>query len=83
MLRINPKDSIAYFKRANTYLFSEEPHQALADFNKALRLDPGSGRATYGRGLAHDCLGDAEGAARDYQRARELGFDEGRDYQEA
>jgi len=75
-LNINPKDSIAYFQRANAHLFSEDPDQALADFNEALKLDPGSGRATYGHGLVREWLGDAEGAAGDYQRARELGFDD-------
>ena len=49
---------------------------ALADFNKAVELDPASGRFIDGRGLVQLLLGDQEGAEKDMRLARELGYDD-------
>jgi len=52
------------------------PKDAMAYFSAAVALDPASGRSTYGRGLVRLLLGDEDGAERDFQRARELGYDD-------
>ena len=75
-MKLSPKDPIAYFTRGNAHLFSAELDLALADFNTAVELDPADGRSTYGRGLVRLLLEDEAGAERDFQLARELGYDD-------
>ena len=76
-LRLSPRDPIAYFTRGNAHLLSGELELALADFNTAVEFDPTSGRSTYGRGLVRQLLDDDDGAEKDFQRARKLGYDTG------
>jgi eukaryotic-like serine/threonine-protein kinase len=45
---------------------------ALADYNKAIQLDPNFTYAYYGRGIIKSELGDKQGALADYNRAAEL-----------
>ena len=78
-LKLSPEDPIAYFCRGNAHLFSGKLEPARADFDAAVRLDPTSGRFTYGRGLVRELMEDSDGAAEDYQRARELGYDDSDD----
>ena len=78
-LKLNPDDPMAYFTRGNAYLFSGELEQSLADFNAAVRLDPTSGVSIYGRGVVRELMGDPDGAAEDYQRGRNLGYDDSDD----
>lgn len=75
-LKIRPHDEVAYRSRGNARLHKEQFELALADFEAAVRADPNSGVATYARGLTRQLLGDADGAGRDFQRARELGYDD-------
>ena len=74
-LKLTPRDPMAHFTRGNAHLFSGE--LALADFKTAVEFDPTSGRSTYGRGLVRQLMGDDDGAEQDFQRARELGYDDG------
>ena len=74
-LKLSPKDPIAHFTRGNAHLFRVELDLALADFNAAVELDPADGRSTYGRGLVRLLLEDEAGAGRDFELARELGYD--------
>ena len=76
VLKLSPRDPMAYFTRGNAHLFSVQLEPALADFSSAVELDPASGRSTYGRGLVRYLLGDEDGAERDFQLARELGYDD-------
>jgi len=55
------------------YLASDASKLALRDFEEAVRLDPNSGDAHNGLGLARARLGDHAGAARDARIARRLG----------
>ena len=43
---------------------------------RLLNQRPTSGRSTYGRGLVRQLMGDDDGAEQDFQRARELGYDD-------
>ena len=49
-----------------------QPDRALADYDAALRLDPRSAQALYGRGVAKQRTGDAEGAAADFAAAGKI-----------
>ena len=75
-LKISPHDEISYRSRGNAHLFKEQFELALADFEAAVQADPYSGVATYARGLTRQVLGDADGAEKDFQRARQLGYDD-------
>jgi WD40 repeat protein len=43
----------AYYQRGLTYLWSDQPREALADFNMAILLQPDHGEAHFGRGQVH------------------------------
>ena len=73
-LKLNPGDALAHFTRANGRLLKGQYELALADFEVAPQADPYAEAAIYGRGLNRESLGDADGAAQDFQRARELGY---------
>ena len=75
-LKLSPHDPIAHFTRGNAHLFGGQLKPALADFNSAVELEPTSGRYTYGRGLVRHLLGNEDVAMKDYQRARDLGYDD-------
>ena len=75
-LKLSLHDPILHFTRGNTHLLNGKPEPAPADFNAAAELDPTRGRSTYGRGLARLLLSDGDGEERDFQRARELGFED-------
>ena len=78
-LKTSPHDEIAYRSRGKAHLFKEQFELALADFEAAVRADPNSGVATYARGLTRQLLGDDDGAEKDFQHARELGYDDSDD----
>ena len=75
-LKLNPRAPLAYFTRRNAHLFSGQLELALADFSTAAEFDPTRGRSTCGRGLVCQLLGDDDGAEEDFQRARELGYND-------
>ena len=75
-LKLNPGDAMAYFTRGNGHLFKGRFELALADFEAAVQSEPSSADATYACGLARQLLGDDDGAEKDFQRARELGYDD-------
>ena len=75
-LNLGSDDPLAYLTRGNAHLFSGRLEMALKDFNSAVALDPASGRSTYGRGLVRQLMGDDDGAAEDFRRARDLGYDD-------
>ena len=75
-LRLNCSDDVAYRGRGNAYLFSGKLDLAIADFNAAVECNPESALANYGRGVVREVMGDAEGAERDYRRAKELRYDD-------
>ena len=74
-LKLSPGDAYSHVGRSKAYLFSGKLELALADFDAAVQADPNSGVVIHSRGWLREKMGDAEGAERDYQRARELGYD--------
>ena len=75
-LHLDPNNEVAHRGRGSAHLFSGNVDLAIADFDAAIACDPASASAYYGRGVARETLGDAAGAESDYQRGRDLGFDE-------
>jgi tetratricopeptide (TPR) repeat protein len=69
-IRINPHYTIAYFSRAITYSQLQANSQALADYDRAIALDPKLSGAYYNRGnLKKDKFNDPNGALADYNQA--------------
>jgi serine/threonine protein kinase/Tfp pilus assembly protein PilF len=66
-------DAEIYAHRGWAYFFLDAWRLALADFEKALRLDPDYGDAYTGRGLARVMLGQFEEAVADARQALDLG----------
>jgi tetratricopeptide (TPR) repeat protein len=56
-LQINPSDANALVYRGNVRLLRNEPAEALADYEAALRLQPGDSAALKGRQSALRALG--------------------------
>jgi tetratricopeptide (TPR) repeat protein len=67
--------------RANFWTVSDQPERAIADFDAAIKLDPGYATAFYNRANAKLNAGDKPGAIADYREAVALrpGFKEAAD----
>ncbi|MBP0028437.1 tetratricopeptide repeat-containing serine protease family protein [Roseofilum sp. Guam] len=64
--------ALAYLNRGNRYAGKEQWQDAIADYSRALELEP-QNAFTYGnRGLARSRIGDQEGAISDLQQAAAL-----------
>ena len=62
----------AYFGRGLTYGILGDYERAIADYDKAIELDPKDAAAYYNRGLAYADKGEYERAIADYDKAIEL-----------
>jgi tetratricopeptide (TPR) repeat protein len=67
-----PDHSQAYLHRGFIYAQLRRHQKALADFSRAVELDPKSWEARYNRGNAYGRLGQREKAIGDYSKAIEL-----------
>ena len=67
-----PEDAKAYTNRGVAKLKLGDYRGAIADFDRAIELNPDAAAACYGRGGAKSKLGDYEGAIADYSRAIEI-----------
>ncbi len=61
--------------RANAYSGLGERQKALADYDKAIELDPGAALAYFNRGDEYRLLGDHERAIEDFETAVSLAQD--------
>lgn len=66
-----------YLMRGRSYLKIRENEKSLADFQKAISLNPLSGEAYYNRGLALEALIRAEESQQSYRTAAGLGYKKG------
>jgi hypothetical protein len=62
----------AYYDRGNIWFDQQNYTEAIADYDRALALDPSLSRAVHNRGLAYALLGDDNAALRDYAEAIRL-----------
>ena len=61
--------ALAYQNRASAYLEPGDRRSALADFEKAVSLDPTSVPAWYNLGVVHEDLGELGKAVENYGQA--------------
>jgi tetratricopeptide (TPR) repeat protein len=65
-----PREETEYYHRGNRKFDLEDFHGAIADYTRALKLDPGDGEAYYNRGLAKLRVGAyRSGAVEDFTKA--------------
>ena len=62
-----------YFNRANDKAKLQDYRGAIADYSKAIELNPDFSEAYYNRGTCKIILKDKEGACLDWSKAGELG----------
>jgi tetratricopeptide (TPR) repeat protein len=72
-IRENPRDSVAYFFRAQAYNYKKDFDNALADMNQAIALHP-DGLSYNNRGTCYYAKGLTDQALADYDEALKLGF---------
>ena len=72
-IRENPRDSVAYFFRAQAYAYKGDSDNALADINQAIALYP-DGLSYNNRGTLYYAKGLTDQALADYDEALKLGF---------
>ena len=64
--------AVAYTNRGNAYLGKKDYDRAIADYNKAIELEPKLAAAYANRGLAYGAKGDIDGAIADLDKAIDL-----------
>ncbi|WP_052294249.1 tetratricopeptide repeat protein [Desulfosudis oleivorans] len=64
---------LAYFERAMAYMEQDRYHEAIADFNQTLKVEPKMRGALFGRGMAYLKTGNREAGRRDIEKAAALG----------
>jgi tetratricopeptide (TPR) repeat protein len=65
-------DAKGHFERAVALLREGEVEKSMADFDRAIELDPNFSQAYATRGVAHERAGRAEEARRDYAKSIEI-----------
>jgi len=65
-------DAMAYFNRGYAKYLCSDFKGAIADYNKAIKLEPKFAIAYANRGTAKEYLGDIKGALADYEKAIQL-----------
>jgi Tfp pilus assembly protein PilF len=80
VLRTDRQHKLALVSRGAAFMRTGNHKTALADFDRALELDPKYARAHHLRGLTREFEGDDDGALEDFNRALELQPDYGAAY---
>jgi tetratricopeptide (TPR) repeat protein len=69
-----PADPLLYIKRGECFHAQKKHKEAIADFSKAIELDPTSGYAYYLRGTSKFGAGDYTGCCKDLGKATQLKY---------
>ena len=64
----------AYNNRGIAYIWKKQYDLAVADFNKAIELDPKNGKAYNNRAIVYSYQGETDKARQDLQKAQSLGI---------
>jgi tetratricopeptide (TPR) repeat protein len=70
--RVKPEYVYAYYGRGNCYYEREKYDLAIADYTKAIELDPKDDVAYFNRGDCYDKQGEYGKAEADFAKAEEL-----------
>jgi tetratricopeptide (TPR) repeat protein len=68
-------DASDYLNRGVSKYFLDDYSGAIADYTKAIEIDPNYTSAYYSRGFSKYYLDDRFGACKDGRKAQELGYD--------
>jgi len=71
---IAPNDAEACYNRGNAYSLKGEYDKAIADYTKAIEINPKYAKAYYNRGLAYYLKKEYDKAWEDVYKAQGLGF---------
>ena len=74
----NPKDAVSYINRAFEYLETGDYARSMADYSKAIELDPGRPDALQGRAWAYLKMGKADLGLADVERSLQIKPDDAR-----
>jgi len=74
-LRFRPNDAHTMDSRGLVYLRLGRLHEAIAEYDAVLKIDPNMASALYGRGIAKRRKGDASGGKADIEAARAVKAD--------
>ena len=69
---LSSESAEGYAQRAHDLVAKGQPRQALADFDRALELNPNATSTLHGRGCAYVDLGEIQAGLRDFNRILEL-----------
>jgi tetratricopeptide (TPR) repeat protein len=72
IIKLNPKDAIAYHNRGEAFSLKGDVDRAIADYNKAIEFNPSYAPAYNSRGRAYTSKGDYVHAVADVTKAGEL-----------
>ena len=72
LVQQQPNNGHAWFNLGFVHDHLQQPHEAIAAFTEAVRVDPKLDRAWYGMGLCHQRLGEHDAAARALEEAARL-----------
>ena len=72
VIKLNPKDDMAYGNQALAYSELQNYNEALVNFNKAIELNPNNNYAYNNRGTIYNKLKNYQQAIADYNKAIEL-----------
>ena len=64
----------AYNNRGIAYIWKKQYDLAIADFNKAIELDPKNGKAYNNRAIVYSYQGETDKARQDLHKAQSLGI---------
>ena len=73
-IRLDGQNPYLYYNRANVYAQRHDYQRAVADYDRALALDPSLGEAWYNRGLTRLDMKQTTEAIADLSKAGELGL---------
>ena len=74
-IRLNPQNAKAYNNRGVLQHEGRDYNWAIYDYDEAIRVDSEYAKAYNNRGLTYQSLGKVEEAERDFQKAKELGYE--------
>lgn len=74
IIEINNTDFFAYYNRAEIFYIEKDFRAAIADYNKAIELQPDFAEAFFNRGISRLSIGETTPGLDDLRKAGELGI---------